>query len=171
MLRIIHFASCKEEREWNITNVEMWLDLLTGLHLQVYLRLVEFRQDRLSTGRSGTAGICGGGVRQVLSYMDETDSAMVTVSACGYVAGEVLRSLLISDGKVNQGSRFDTDNDCYVEVDNSGVVDANIFTKNVCLEFTPHMKVDEVFGLVRGLRCLTYVSCILLQFIHKISSS
>lgn len=91
------------------------------------------------------------GTKEVLFYMDGTDREVVTVLACGDASVDMLRPLILFDGKMHIGSRSGgTENECLLGVDKSVVMDADIFMKYVTIELLPKMTADKVTCFVGG---------------------
>lgn len=88
------------------------------------------------------------GTKDVLSYTVGSERELITVLVCGGDVGFMLRTLILFDGKVQIVSRFDgTDDGCFIGVNDSGVMDNEIFKRYVDLEHIPNMTAVKVSRL------------------------
>ncbi|XP_055330549.1 uncharacterized protein LOC129582943, partial [Paramacrobiotus metropolitanus] len=84
------------------------------------------------------------GVKDVLSYYDGNDRELITVLAGGNAAGEILRPLILFDGKVVLASHFNETNDmCHIGFNSSGIMDNATFASYVREEVIPRMTAEK----------------------------
>ncbi|XP_055349060.1 uncharacterized protein LOC129595950 [Paramacrobiotus metropolitanus] len=146
--RISHSANRKKSREWTVKNRQGWLKKLSELHMSGYLSdprgIWNFDESAFQVAERVTSVYAEKGTKDVLSYFDGNDRELVTVLAGGNAAGEIMRPLILFDGKVMMASRLDgTDDRCYVGVNNSGIMDTETFVNYLRRVVIPAMTADK----------------------------
>ncbi|XP_055344557.1 uncharacterized protein LOC129592525 [Paramacrobiotus metropolitanus] len=142
--RISHGVSRKKAKEWTVENREGWIQRLSELNTDGLLYdpagIWNFDESAFQVSEKVTTVYAKRGVKEVLSYYDGNDRELITVLAGGNAAGEILRPLILFDGKVVLASRFEgTDDKCYIGFNSSGVMDNSTFTSYIREEVIPKM--------------------------------
>ncbi|XP_055356532.1 uncharacterized protein LOC129601694 [Paramacrobiotus metropolitanus] len=142
--RISHSVSRRKAKEWTVENREGWIQRLSELNTEGLLLdpagIWNFDESAFQVAEKVTTVYAKRGVKEVLSYYDGNDRELITVLAGGNAAGEILRPLILFDGKVFLASRFDgTDDRCHMGFNSSGVMDNSTFTSYIREEVIPKM--------------------------------
>ncbi|XP_055357049.1 uncharacterized protein LOC129602107 [Paramacrobiotus metropolitanus] len=147
--RISHGVSRKKARQWTPTTREGWIRLLSDLHCSGGLTdprgIWNFDESAFQVAEKVITVYALRGTKNVLSYFDGNDRELITVLAGGNAAGEILRTLILFDGKVFLTSHFhETSNRCHIGFNSSGVMDNATFTSYIREEVIPRMTAEKL---------------------------
>ena len=123
--------------------------LLSELHIDGYLDdpdgIFNLDESAFSLTENVAKVFARKGVKALPSHSDGSDREQLIVLACGSASGKMLRPLILFDGKVLMGFRFNgTDDRCYIAVNSSGIMDCGKFADYIRTEVIPSMTAVKV---------------------------
>ena len=114
-----------------VEKITRWIDLLQQLDDLGYLRdsngIWNFDESSFKPAELNKAVFSRKGVRDVTTYTKGSDREQVSVLAGGNAAGRMLKPLVLFSGVCHLASRIvGTENECYVGVNSSGIMDCSV---------------------------------------------
>ena len=131
-----------------VEKITHWIDLLQQLDDLAYLNdsngIWNFDESLFKLAELNEVVFSRKGARDVTTYAEGSDRQQVSVLAGGNAAGRMLRPLVLFSGVCHLASRIvRTENECYVGVNSSGVMDCNVWNEYFSKEVLPALATSK----------------------------
>ena len=129
--------------------ISHWIDLLQQLEKLGYLSNAEgvwnFDESPFKMAEFHEIVFSRTGVRDVTTFAEGSDREQVSVLAGGNATGRMLRPLILYSGICHVASRIiGTQDNCYVKVNTSGVMDCKVWNEYFTKEVFPALTAEKV---------------------------
>ncbi|GAV06360.1 hypothetical protein RvY_16369 [Ramazzottius varieornatus] len=149
-LRTLCAVSMKKSREWTRDRCEGWIKLLQEYADDGYLSnpngVWNLDESGFKLAEMYDKGYAQKGTPNITGYVkgSASDRDNMTLLAMGNASGKMLRPLILYSGKLHIESHFDeTDDQCFLSTNASGVMDTFVLTDYLEKEWLPSLTSDR----------------------------